>query len=461
MCTINKDPSIFIKCSNPSKDDAQTITCMAVESNTKSTPISMIWIYENKLKLSKEAFMPMKQLQSTLSDTLNYFPILAGRLTEDVNGNATIHLNNEGVLFTEAQCSDQTLDYFIQRTSDDEEFDYDHINASDLNVPVANDWTGPMISIQITRLQCDSVMITISAFHCLMDAQSTAHFITSWAAGGTMPKNLPMMDKLFVLFSPEEKQLNTTIIRPSDCVFSRDIPLPSESIFTPTQQQQRVITRVYYFSANELKNIKAEAIKHLSATVDYISTYDALYAHMILVIAHATQTSFIDEKKIRILQSFNGRSRFVSSCSPAVLHYFGSFPFWLYGKWTADEPPTLSSLAQLIHEMYTKQTDKSLKHYNAYLSSDDGNIRKNQVDADLINRDFHCASWRKVNMLGGNFGGGGDNYPIYSGPTKQRYPRYFAMMDSHKRDESVNILLGLREQDYQRLVEQKMMHKYR
>jgi hypothetical protein len=181
---------------------------------------------------------------------------------------------------------------------------------------------------------------------------------------------------------------------------------------------------------------------------------------MILVIASATQTSFTEDKKIKILQSFNGRPRFVPSYSPAVLHYFGSFPFWLYNKVTTNEPPTLSFLAQLIHEMYTKQTEKSLKYYNAYLSSDNGNIRKNQVDADIINRDFHCTSWRKVNMLGANFGGG-DNYPIYSGPGKHQYPRYFVMMDTHRRDESINVLLGLREEDYQRMLEQNIIHKYR
>jgi len=292
----------------------------------------------------------------------------------------------------------------------------------------------------------------------LMDAQSIAHFINTWASGSKHPENRPMMDKTFVLLSPEEL-LQNPISRPSDCVFNRNIDSLSASPFTQAQQQ-RVISKVYYFSMNELKNIKAEAMKSLPSTVDYISTYDALFAHMILVIASATQTSFTEDNKIKILQSFNGRPRFVASYSPAVLHYFGPFPFWLYNKVTTNESPTLSLLAQLIHEMYTKQTEKSLKYYNAYLSSDNGNIRKNQVDADIINRDFHCTSWRKVNMLGANFSGG-DNYPIYSGPRKHQYPRYFVMMDTHRRDESINVLLGLREQDYQRMLEQNIMHKYR
>jgi hypothetical protein len=150
---------------------------------------------------------------------------------------------------------------------------------------------------------------------------------------------------------------------------------------------------------------------------------------------------------------------FVASHSPAVLNYFGSFPFWLYGAVSNAKPPTLSSLAQLIHEMYRKPTEQSLKYYNAYLASDDGNIRKNRADADLINWDFHCASWRKVNMLGANFGGG-DNYPIYSGPAKHIFPRYFVMMDTKQRDQSINILLGLREEDYARMLQQKLMHKY-
>ncbi|CAF5059189.1 unnamed protein product [Rotaria sp. Silwood1] len=178
---------------------------------------------------------------------------------------------------------------------------------------------------------------------------------------------------------------------------------------------------------------------------------------MILVIAQATQTSLTDN--IKILQSFNGRSRFASSCSPAVLNYFGSFPFWLYGKIPSDREPTLSSLAQMIHEMYSKQTEHSLRDYNAYLMSGDGDIKKNRVDADVINRDFHCASWRKVNLLGAKFGNSG--YPIYNGPTDVLYPRYFEMMDAHVNDESINIILGLREQDYERMIQQNLIHKYR
>jgi hypothetical protein len=132
----------------------------------------------------------------------------------------------------------------------------------------------------------------------------------------------------------------------------------------------------------------------------------------------------------------------------------------LYNKVITEETPTISSLAQFIHQIYTKQTQQSLKYYNAYLYTDDGNIKKNQVDADLINRDFYCSSWRKVNMLRPNFGGG-DNYPIYSGPTKHLYPRYMAMMDAHHNDQSINIILGLREQDYQRMIQQNILHKYR
>jgi hypothetical protein len=226
------------------------------------------------------------------------------------------------------------------------------------------------------------------------------------------------------------------------------------------KQQQRVISKVYYFSTKELKNIKDEAMKYLPSTVDYISTYDALYAHMILVIANATQTSFTEENKIKILLSLNGRPLFVASHSKDVLNYFGSFPFWLYNKVITEETPTISSLAQLIHQIYTKQTQQSLKYYNAYLYTDDGNIKKNQVDADLINRDFYCSSWRKGNMLRPNFGGT-DNYPIYSGPTKHLYPRYMAMMDTYHNDQSINIILGLREQDYQTMIQQNILHKYR
>ena len=109
--------------------------------------------------------------------------------------------------------------------------------------------------------------------------------------------------------------------------------------------------------------------------------------------------------------------------------------------------------------MYSKLSAQSLQDYNAYLMSDDGNIEKNQPDADIINQDFYCGSWRKGNLLDVKFGNSG--FPVYSGPTKQLYPRYFPMMDTHMRDGSINILLGLREQDYERMIQQNILHKYR
>ncbi|CAF1138202.1 unnamed protein product [Rotaria sp. Silwood1] len=457
MATIIKQKSITIKCSNPSTN-VECITCMAVESNAKGFLVNMIWIYSNTANLSKDDFMPSDQLQATLSNTLNYFPILAGRATEDEKGNVTIHLTNEGVLYTEAECPNQNLDYFIPRTFQDEGFDYEHINTSDLAVRVKAGGREPCMSIQVTRLKCNSVILSISASHCLMDAHSMSHFINAWASGKP-PQMMPMFDKTFILYPNEqERQQISSLNRPKDCVFNRNITPLSGSPFTQVQQQQqRVISRVYFFSANELNNIKKEASKDISKPADYISTYDALYAHMILVIAAATQTPLTDN--IKVLQSLNGRSRFVSCCSSAVLNYFGSFPFWLYAEIPSDREPTLSSLAELIHETYSKQTEHSLREYNAYLMSDDGDINKNRVDADIINRDFHCASWRKGNLFDGNFGNSG--YPIYTGPTNHLYPQYFPMMDSYARDGSVNIVLGLREQDYERMIQQNMLHKYR
>ncbi|CAF4212359.1 unnamed protein product [Rotaria sordida] len=91
--------------------------------------------------------------------------------------------------------------------------------------------------------------------------------------------------------------------------------------------------------------------------------------------------------------------------------------------------------------------------------SGDGDINKNRVDADIINHDFHCVSWRKGNLLNANFGISG--FPIYSGPANYLYPRYFPMMDTYARDGSINIVLGLREEDYKRMIQQNMLHKYR
>ena len=203
MTTIIKHPSVTIQGSNAEKTD-QSITCMAVESNAIRYPINMMWIYSNSEHLSRDEFMPSNVLQSTLADTLNYFPILAGRITEDEKGNAIVHLTNEGVLYTEAECRDHSLDYFVPRTSSsDQEFDYEHINTSDLSVRV-NDCTGACVSIQVTRLKCNSVILSISACHCLFDPQSIALFVNTWASAKP-PSPMSMFYKTFILYPTEEQ----------------------------------------------------------------------------------------------------------------------------------------------------------------------------------------------------------------------------------------------------------------
>ncbi|UJR13038.1 hypothetical protein I4U23_000064 [Adineta vaga] len=457
MATIIKALPLTIKCSNPPKDDVESIRCMSIESITKVVPMSMIWVYSINSKTDKDHFMTSDKLQSTLSDTLNHFPILAGRLTQDAKGNVLVLLTNEGVSFTEAKCENQTLDYFIQRTEDCGDFSYASFDSSDLAAPINGDLTGPQLSVQVTRLKCGSVMLSITANHCLMDAYSVACFINTWASGGKTPPYPPMMDKNFVLLSSEQ-QSSLTITRPFGCASNRNGKTTIAPF--PLPHQEPLISNVHYFSLSELKNIKEEAMKDLSMGDDYISTYDALFAHLILVVISATQPWFSQKNKLHIAQVLNGRSYFVPSYSPTVLNYFGSFSFWIYDQIQTQELPTLSSLAQRIHQLYKNQSEYSLKYYNAYLSSDDGNLDKNRIDADLIDSGLHCTSWRKMNMLEANFDGG-DNYAVHYGPTTSGGLRNFLLMDANRKDESINVLLGLEESHYKTMLKQKLLHKYR
>ncbi len=222
-------------------------------------------------------------------------------------------------------------------------------------------------------------------------------------------------------------------------------------------EEERVICNVYYFSTEELERIKQETMKDISNEMYYIGTYDALYAHLIMVIIQGTETLFPNAEKLKVLQPFNARSWF----SRIARDYFGAFTFWLYSEIPNDRKITLSSLAQLIHQMYSQQNQYSLKSYMDYLSSNDGNISKNRVDVDINNRDYHCTSWRKFCMLNANFHGTNDGYPMFIGPTKYRGLRYSMMLDENKEDQSIYVIFGLKEQHYRNMIRQNFLHKYR
>jgi hypothetical protein len=90
-----------------------------------------------------------------------------------------------------------------------------------------------------------------------------------------------------------------------------------------------------------------------------------------------------------------------------------------------------------------KQNPQSLRCFNAYLISDYG---------DISNREFHCTSWRKVKILDVDSDGSGNGYSIFSSTAKYRGLRFSIMIDAKRRDQSINVLFGLRESGYQRVI---------
>ncbi|CAF1629093.1 unnamed protein product [Didymodactylos carnosus] len=271
-----------------------------------------------------------------------------------------------------------------------------------------------------------------------------AQFMKVWSEKQDWP-NILWMNKAFI--SSEEN-----FRRPLNCIFNKSNPEKQnqqQQQQLEEKEQKTIITKVHYFSSEEIRTIKKEASQRLLSN-RYISSYDALYSHLCHVISKATQTDL--EPSFKICQFFNGRRLFEKD------EYFGSLAFWLYEHVTkcAIHQLSLSNLANIIHDMHEKQTINTLTKYNSYL--DTGiTIRSNYIDADIINSDYHATSWRNFGFYNIDFGYG---KPMYTGPTIQLNQRYMTIMDTLLNDGSIYVILGLKQEDFQRMIEQNLLHKY-
>jgi len=429
----------------------------------------MLWAFHLPPSTAAVDHMPTTLLLSSLASTLNVFPVLCAGLLQDSTGAATLRLDNSNpVTLIEATHSvplSSCIPTPTTRYSPPQppalwthpQLLDGSLIPRDVLTAVNADWTGVACSVQVTRWACGGVLLGLSAFHCLMDAQAAATFLGEWGrqcaalksglTGAAIPPiaHPPSFDRTFMTDGMEEALSQ----RPFKNHIFRILPEPPAPQSLDGWVPPHVVHRVYHFPRTELEAIRRAA--RGDETSD-ISAHDALFAHLMQVIGAATGT--VGEEDVMVCQATNGRKVLGQP------HFFGSCAFWQHHRSTnAAIQSSLTATAAAVHHTHASPDRTSLLAYNGHIASAP-TMRHIQLAARITSYDYHVASWRNCGMYDVDFGWG---RPALMGPAMNCYARYVIFGDGVVGSEGeggVDVWLALEDEHWQRMVEGGQLHRY-
>jgi shikimate O-hydroxycinnamoyltransferase len=466
----------FIKGNNIDPDSPSYLWCLPLENNAKHFQTNMIWAYNaNANNNQSEEFMPIKKLKDSLILLINQLPVIAGTIgAEDSSGNLQLNVNNQGVLWAEASMSAPLEDFLPNRFSrykpeNSYALDYTALNSLELQQrPISYKPSEPILSLQLTRFSCHSLVIAVSGQHALFDGSAMGQFMIYWAQlamTGQLTGQINWADRSFLMKLPEELKLAQEPKKPRFINYIKREELPA---WNPPSTKGNPTSRIIHFPAGEIENLKKAACSapcshEKKENPVYLSSYDVLYAHFIHSIysvqAKLAPGTYSDpSKSIIIAQAFNGRKAFGFNSEK---NYFGQLAFWLGGEIRLSALINLQELAAFIHFMHSTQNRAELAEFNRWIIPK-GKLgySENHLLSDFMGRDFHISSWAKGRYYSADFGWG---QPDFCGPTSHLIPKVILVLDSanNRANEpaAYDIVLRLDEAEYEELM--KIIHKYK
>ncbi|XP_049399458.1 pelargonidin 3-O-(6-caffeoylglucoside) 5-O-(6-O-malonylglucoside) 4'''-malonyltransferase-like [Solanum stenotomum] len=136
--------------------------------------VSVVFFFHNYNNFNMD-----ERLEQSLSKVLTHVYPAAGRY-DDKDECCSILCLDQGVSYTKAM-TNGTLDNFLDKARND--FGHaalfsPHVNK---NINETNFMVSPIVTIQVTKFECDGLAISISTSHPAMDGFSDFQFISEWA----------------------------------------------------------------------------------------------------------------------------------------------------------------------------------------------------------------------------------------------------------------------------------------
>jgi shikimate O-hydroxycinnamoyltransferase len=214
-------------------------------------------------------------VRDSLARTLVRYPTLSGRMERDPDGGIGVVCNDAGVLFAEA-CSELPMpDYGIDRSAKSDLPRYLHrVNPFAV---VGHDT--PLLTVKITHMRDGGSVLGVTFNHGVTDLSGFMDFLQNWSREhhGLQYQALPdarnTLDGLGIFAGREARQHSGQYV----AVNRRE---KFRFLWRVNAGARRVRHLTVRFPGDEVRAIKAHAAAPLAGTGQWVSTGDALAAHV-------------------------------------------------------------------------------------------------------------------------------------------------------------------------------------
>ncbi|GLJ43341.1 hypothetical protein SUGI_0900280 [Cryptomeria japonica] len=279
----------------------------------------------------------VERLKKSLSETLVYFYPLAGRL-KTCDGEVYIDCNDSGAEFIEASAPDLCLAQVMGDSIPHQLFPFNGVFS-------INGHFLPLLVVQVTKL-IDGIVLAFIINHSLADGSSNWHFINSWAQLCREPLSIPLFPlhtRCFTTTSPVKINLQ-----------HNNISKQRFDNFTPPPLSEKR----FHFNEQIISLLKKEANEALKEKSIYISSFQALCAHIWQGITRARGLS--PNEETRFCFSMNCRSKMVP---PLPYSYFGNALQGVGASITTKEllSGSRASIALMLHRTIASHQDAQIR----------------------------------------------------------------------------------------------------
>ncbi|CAK9171032.1 unnamed protein product [Ilex paraguariensis] len=281
-----------------------------------------------KKRPDQEQFENMvNTIKKALSQALVSFYALAGEVVQNCLGEPEILCNNRGVDFAVAYADVELKDLDLYHPDD---------SVDGKLVPIKKHG---VLAVQVTELRCGGLVIGCSFDHRVTDAHSANMFLIAWTqiAQGKFVSHTPIFRRS--MLNPRRPSQYDKAID-NMYLFLSSLPPPPKDL---APNEDHLITRIYYITAEEIDNLQSEASSNGSRR----SKLESFTAFLWKIVAEGGHDH---DKRCKMGIVVDGRGRLNKVLS--LDNYFGNVLSVPYGEASVGEIKMmeLNQVADSVHE---------------------------------------------------------------------------------------------------------------
>jgi shikimate O-hydroxycinnamoyltransferase len=253
-------------------------------------------------------------LAASLVRTLRRFPVLAGRMRRGARGGLEVVCNDAGVRFVEAESPVPMPAYGPAHPAKRDFAAF----VEAVNPLWVVDRDTPLLTVKLTHMAGGGSVLGACIAHGLVDGASYMAFMESWSREHRgLPSPVPCHDRRLL----DDVGRRAAPGQAGEVRHFVDVPRLEELRFYArlVRASRRLVTEVFRFSAGEVRRMKDAASADLHGTGQWISTNDAVTAHLWKCLAELRGRPDASPESLGLVAGV--RDRLAPELPP---HYFGN-----------------------------------------------------------------------------------------------------------------------------------------